>query len=70
MKNQGNTGKGIVIIATGPLTDGALADSIESFCGGEGLHFYDAAAPIVMKESLIWTSCTGCPATIRERRHT
>ena len=44
--------KGIVIIATGPLTDGALADSIESFCGGEGLHFYDAAAPIVMKESL------------------
>ena len=44
--------EGIVIIATGPLTDGALADSIESFCGGEGLHFYDAAAPIVMKESL------------------
>ena len=44
--------EGIVIIATGPLTDGALADSIEKFCGGEGLHFYDAAAPIVMKESL------------------
>mgnify|MGYP001006009764 CR=1 FL=1 len=44
--------EGIVIIATGPLTDGALAKSIEKFCGGEGLHFYDAAAPIVMKESL------------------
>ena len=44
--------EGIMIIATGPLTDGALADSIEKFCGGEGLHFYDAAAPIVMKESL------------------
>ena len=43
---------GIVIIATGPLTDGALADDIEPFCGGEGLHFYDAAAPIVTLESL------------------
>lgn len=44
--------EGIVIIATGPLTDGALAADIERFCGGEGLHFYDAAAPIVTKESL------------------
>lgn len=44
--------EGIVIIATGPLTEGALADDIERFCGGEGFHFYDAAAPIVTKESL------------------
>ena len=44
--------EGIVIIATGPLTDGALAADIETFCGGEGLHFYDAAAPIVSAESL------------------
>lgn len=44
--------EGVVIIATGPLTDGALAADIEAFCGGEGLHFYDAAAPIVTKESL------------------
>ena len=44
--------EGIVIIATGPLTDGALAADIERFCGGEGFHFYDAAAPIVTKESL------------------
>ena len=43
---------GITIIATGPLTEGALAESIEAFCGGEGFHFYDAAAPIVTKESL------------------
>lgn len=43
---------GIVIIATGPLTEGAMADSIAKFCGSEGLHFYDAAAPIVEKESL------------------
>ena len=40
------------IIATGPLTEGALAESIEAVCGGEGFHFYDAAAPIVTKESL------------------
>lgn len=44
--------EGIVIIATGPLTEGALAEDIERFCGGEGFHFYDAAAPIVTKESL------------------
>lgn len=44
--------EGIVIIATGPLTEGALAEDIQKFCGGEGLHFYDAAAPIITKESM------------------
>ncbi len=44
--------EGIVIIATGPLTDGALGEDIQDFCGREGFHFYDAAAPIVTKESL------------------
>lgn len=44
--------EGIVIVATGPLTDGKLAENIEAFCGGEGLHFYDAVAPIVTLESL------------------
>ncbi|HWQ57713.1 MAG TPA: methylenetetrahydrofolate--tRNA-(uracil(54)-C(5))-methyltransferase (FADH(2)-oxidizing) TrmFO, partial [Clostridia bacterium] len=39
------------VIATGPLTEGKLLDSIESFFG-ESLHFYDAAAPVVMRESL------------------
>lgn len=42
---------GINIIATGPLTDGAMADTIRELCG-EGLSFYDAAAPIVTYESL------------------
>lgn len=42
----------IVIIATGPLTDGKLAESIEEFCEGKGFYFFDAAAPIVTKESL------------------
>ena len=42
---------GIVIIATGPLTSGAMADTKKQLCG-EGLSFYDAAAPIVTYESL------------------
>ena len=42
---------GIVIIATGPLTSGAMADTIKQLCG-KGLSFYDAAAPIVTYESL------------------
>lgn len=42
---------GIVIIATGPLTSGAMAEQIRELCG-EGLSFYDAAAPIVTYESL------------------
>ncbi len=43
--------EGINIIATGPLTNGAMADIIKELCG-EGLSFYDAAAPIVTYESL------------------
>jgi methylenetetrahydrofolate--tRNA-(uracil-5-)-methyltransferase len=44
--------EGIVIVATGPLTSPALSESIRSFIGGEYLYFYDAAAPIVTKESV------------------
>ena len=43
--------KGKVIVATGPLTDGALAQRISELCG-ESLSFYDAAAPIVTGESI------------------
>ncbi len=43
--------EGNVIIATGPLTAGGLAESIEKLCGGY-LSFHDAAAPIVTYESL------------------
>ena len=39
-------------VATGPLTDGALADEIGRLTGDERLHFYDAVAPIVTAESL------------------
>ncbi len=42
---------GDVIIATGPLTRGSLAESIRKKCG-DYLSFFDAAAPIVTFESL------------------
>lgn len=42
----------IAIIATGPLTSGAMADYLKSAVGGEHLHFYDAIAPIVDAESI------------------
>lgn len=44
--------KGIVIIATGPLTSEGLAKEISKITGEDKLHFYDAAAPIVTKESI------------------
>ncbi|MDO4750082.1 MAG: methylenetetrahydrofolate--tRNA-(uracil(54)-C(5))-methyltransferase (FADH(2)-oxidizing) TrmFO [Eubacteriales bacterium] len=44
--------EGDVIIATGPLTADALADRIAERTGGEGLHFFDAAAPIVTLASV------------------
>lgn len=43
--------EGNVIIATGPLTSGAFAKSIEELCSGF-LSFYDAAAPIVSFDSI------------------
>lgn len=43
--------EGLCIIATGPLTGGELIGSIER-AAGTSLHFYDAAAPVVTKESL------------------
>ncbi len=41
-----------ILVATGPLTDGELADEIGRLTGDERLHFYDAVAPIVTAESL------------------
>ncbi|MDL2205532.1 methylenetetrahydrofolate--tRNA-(uracil(54)-C(5))-methyltransferase (FADH(2)-oxidizing) TrmFO [Eubacteriales bacterium OttesenSCG-928-N13] len=43
---------GPCIIATGPLTDEALCESICERTGADSLHFFDAAAPIVTLESL------------------
>ena len=43
---------GPVIVATGPLTSPKLSDTIAKLPGLETLNFYDAAAPIVYRESL------------------
>lgn len=41
-----------VVIATGPLTSGGLADDIASAIGAEHLAYYDAIAPIVSVDSI------------------
>ncbi|MEJ8302530.1 FADH(2)-oxidizing methylenetetrahydrofolate--tRNA-(uracil(54)-C(5))-methyltransferase TrmFO [Saccharibacillus sacchari] len=43
---------GITVIATGPLTSPALSAQIKSFMGEEYFYFYDAAAPIIEKDSI------------------
>ncbi len=47
--------EGIVVIATGPLTSDALSNSIAKLIGENKLYFYDAAAPIVLRESIDMT---------------
>lgn len=42
----------IIVIATGPLTDGALAENIKKISNSEHLSFFDAAAPVVMADSI------------------
>lgn len=44
--------EGITVIATGPLTSPALAEKVKEVTGQEYLYFYDAAAPIVEKDSI------------------
>jgi methylenetetrahydrofolate--tRNA-(uracil-5-)-methyltransferase len=44
--------EGPVIIATGPLTSASLAEELQRFTGEKYFYFYDAAAPIVTRESL------------------
>lgn len=46
----------VTVVATGPLTDDELAQSIARMCESENLSFYDAAAPIVTKESVDFSS--------------
>ncbi|WP_419961620.1 FADH(2)-oxidizing methylenetetrahydrofolate--tRNA-(uracil(54)-C(5))-methyltransferase TrmFO [Psychrobacillus sp. BM2] len=44
--------EGITVIATGPLTSPALAEKVKEMTGQDYLYFYDAAAPIVEKDSI------------------
>ena len=43
---------GYTIMASGPLTSESLASSIKDFTQSEHLHFFDAIAPIVEKDSI------------------
>jgi len=43
---------GIVVVATGPLTSPGLSDSIKRLLGEEYFYFFDAAAPILEKDSI------------------
>lgn len=43
---------GIVVVATGPLTSNKLSKEIAQITGQDKLYFYDAAAPILEKESI------------------
>lgn len=43
---------GLCIIATGPLTSDTLAKAIHDFTAEDTFHFYDAAAPIIEKDSI------------------
>jgi methylenetetrahydrofolate--tRNA-(uracil-5-)-methyltransferase len=44
--------EGITIVATGPLTSEGLSKRIKTLTGEEHLYFYDAAAPIIEKDSI------------------
>jgi methylenetetrahydrofolate--tRNA-(uracil-5-)-methyltransferase len=43
---------GINVIASGPLTDTALAENLKTAFNENSLYFYDAAAPIIVKDSI------------------
>ena len=44
--------KGVVILATGPLTSPALSEGLAALLGSEHLYFYDAISPIVAADSI------------------
>lgn len=44
--------EGITVIATGPLTSPQLSEKLKVLTGEEYLYFYDAAAPIIEKDSI------------------
>jgi methylenetetrahydrofolate--tRNA-(uracil-5-)-methyltransferase len=44
--------RGIAVLATGPLTSPAMAESLKSLTGEASLYFYDAAAPLIQTDSI------------------
>ncbi|WP_324743039.1 methylenetetrahydrofolate--tRNA-(uracil(54)-C(5))-methyltransferase (FADH(2)-oxidizing) TrmFO [Tsuneonella sp. CC-YZS046] len=49
--------EGLAIVATGPLTAAALADSIAGATGADALAFFDAIAPIIHRETIDMSVC-------------
>ncbi len=45
---------GLTVIATGPLTEDALAAALAERAGRDSLYFYDAIAPIIDADSIDW----------------
>ncbi len=73
---------GVVVIATGPLTSETLGNKIRELTGETSFYFYDAAAPIVIAESLNYDKVfaasrydkgdadyLNCPMTEEEYKH-
>ncbi len=46
--------KGVIIVATGPLTSQALAEDIAKRIGVKWLYFFDAVSPIISADSINW----------------
>lgn len=44
--------EGLTVIASGPLTSSTFAEAIKNFTKSEHLHFFDAIAPIIEKDSI------------------
>ena len=47
-----NIPQGPTILASGPLTSESLSDSLKEFAGSDYLYFYDAIAPVILKDSI------------------
>lgn len=72
--------EGLAILATGPLTSSAFSESLKALLGDHFLYYYDAAAPIVLGESIDRRVCfpagrygqsadyLNCPMTEEEYR--
>ena len=53
------TGDVPTVVATGPLTEGVLAERLAELCSAGSLYFFDAAAPIVTADSLDMEKLSG-----------
>ena len=47
-----NIPQGPTILASGPLTSESLSNSLKEFTGSDYLYFYDAIAPVILKDSI------------------